>query len=247
MNVDDATGETLAHAISAMLDAGAHDAWVTPVIMKKGRPAHTVHALVDVALAAQVAKVLTDETGSLGVRGTTIERWPSERQMHEVEVDGRPIRVKVSAGRVKVEHDDAARVARLAGRPVREVVSLAEEAWRRSAAVEPPFNSATCRLFVVWPVVSVRISRPPSVEAVTPIDDRLIDCTTSSTVTAFRRSTLADAPLRSVILICPRRTPAPLLSSSRRRGLLSCPPWLTTICPAPTFCVAVAYPRERPW
>jgi hypothetical protein len=57
--------------------------------------------------------------------------------MHEVEVDGRPIRVKVSAGRVKVEHDDAALVARLVGRPVREVVSLAEEAWRRATAVEP--------------------------------------------------------------------------------------------------------------
>jgi uncharacterized protein (DUF111 family) len=137
VNVDDATGETLAHAIATMLEAGAHDAWVTPMIMKKGRPAHTVHALVDVALAAQVAKVLTDETGSLGVRGHTIERWPAERQMDEVEVDGRPIRVKVSAGRVKVEHDDAARVARLAGRPVREVVSLAEEAWRRATAVEP--------------------------------------------------------------------------------------------------------------
>ncbi|HEX7096204.1 MAG TPA: nickel pincer cofactor biosynthesis protein LarC, partial [Acidimicrobiales bacterium] len=131
-NVDDATGETLAHAIAALLDAGAHDAWITPIVMKKGRPAHTVHALADVALAAQVARVLMDETGSFGVRGTTIERWPSERAMDEVEVDGRPVRVKVSAGRVKVEHDDAARVARLAGRPVREVVSLAEEAWRRS-------------------------------------------------------------------------------------------------------------------
>ena len=51
-----------------------------------------------------------------------------------VDVDGRPIRVKVSAGRVKVEHDDAVRVARQTGRPLREVVSRAEEAWR---AVNP--------------------------------------------------------------------------------------------------------------
>ena len=54
-NVDDATGEVLAHAVAALLDAGAHDAWVTPVVMKKGRPAHVVSALADPALAAQVA------------------------------------------------------------------------------------------------------------------------------------------------------------------------------------------------
>ena len=58
VNVDDATGETLAHTVAALLDAGAHDAWVTPIVMKKGRPAHTVSALADPALTAQVAAVL---------------------------------------------------------------------------------------------------------------------------------------------------------------------------------------------
>lgn len=129
-NVDDATGETLAHAIAALLDAGAHDAWVTPIVMKKGRPAHTVSALADVALVASVAATLAAETGSLGVRGTTLERWPSARQEGAVEVEGLPVRVKVSPGRVKVEHDDAARVARLRGLPLREVLSRAEAAGR---------------------------------------------------------------------------------------------------------------------
>jgi pyridinium-3,5-bisthiocarboxylic acid mononucleotide nickel chelatase len=72
VNVDDATGETLAHAVAALLDAGAHDAWVTPIVMKKGRPAHTVSALADPALARQVSRVLVGETGSLGVRGQTL-------------------------------------------------------------------------------------------------------------------------------------------------------------------------------
>jgi uncharacterized protein (TIGR00299 family) protein len=127
-NVDDATGETLAHAVAALLSAGAHDAWITPIVMKKGRPAHTVSALADPALARQVAAALTAETGSLGVRGTTLERWPSARQASTVEVDGHPVRVKVSPGRVKVEHDDAARAARATGRPLREVLSRAEAA-----------------------------------------------------------------------------------------------------------------------
>ena len=127
-NVDDATGEVLASAVAALLDAGAHDAWVTPIVMKKGRPAHTVSALADVALVAQVAQALTAETGSLGVRGTTLERWPASRLEGTVEVEGLPVRVKVSPGRVKVEHDDAARVARLRGLPLREVLSRAEAA-----------------------------------------------------------------------------------------------------------------------
>jgi len=129
-NVDDATGEVLASAVAALLDAGAHDAWVTPIVMKKGRPAHTVSALADVALVAQVAQALTAETGSLGVRGSTLERWPASRLEGTVEVEGLPVRVKVSAGRVKVEHDDAARVARLRGLPLREVLSRAEAAGR---------------------------------------------------------------------------------------------------------------------
>ena len=131
VNVDDATGETLAHAITALMDAGAHDAWVTPILMKKGRPAHTVSVLADPALADQVAGVLVSETGSLGIRGETLQRWPAARVEGQVDVAGAPVRVKVGAGRVKVEHDDAARAARRTGLPLREVVSRAEEAWRR--------------------------------------------------------------------------------------------------------------------
>ncbi|MGH9276035.1 MAG: nickel pincer cofactor biosynthesis protein LarC [Acidimicrobiales bacterium] len=134
-NVDDATGESLAHAVAALLEAGAHDAWVTPIVMKKGRPAYTVAALADVGLAAQVASTLTAETGSLGVRGVTMERWPAARSVDTVEVEGYPVRVKVSPGRIKVEHDDAARVARLAGLPLREVLSRAEAAGRSSLRV----------------------------------------------------------------------------------------------------------------
>ena len=130
VNVDDATGEMLAHTVGLLLEAGAHDAWVTPVVMKKGRPAHTVHALCDPALASHLADVLTRETGSLGVRGTRLERWPHARDEAVVDVDGQPIRVKLGAGRVKVEHDDAAAAAWALGLPLREVLSRAEEAGR---------------------------------------------------------------------------------------------------------------------
>jgi uncharacterized protein (TIGR00299 family) protein len=141
-NVDDATGEVLAHAIAALLDAGAHDAWVTPVVMKKGRPAHVVSALADAALARQVAQVLVAETGSLGARGTRLERWPRTRSGDTVDVAGLPVRVKVSPGRIKVEHDDAARVARRRRVPLREVLTEAEAEARRQRDGEPAASPA---------------------------------------------------------------------------------------------------------
>lgn len=128
-NVDDATGETLAHAVTALLEAGAHDAWLTPIVMKKGRPAFTVSALADVAVSKKIRQTMVAETGTLGVRAQQLERWPQPRFEYVVEIDGGPVRIKVSAGRAKAELEDAANVARASGRPLREVISLAEAAW----------------------------------------------------------------------------------------------------------------------
>jgi uncharacterized protein (DUF111 family) len=133
-NVDDATGEQLAHAVTELLGAGAHDAWITPIVGKKGRPAYMVSVLADPALAEQVAAVLATETGSFGIRGTTLQRWPAPRSFDTVDVDGLPVRIKVGPGRAKVEHDDAVRAARKLGRTRREIVEQAEATWRRSAS-----------------------------------------------------------------------------------------------------------------
>jgi pyridinium-3,5-bisthiocarboxylic acid mononucleotide nickel chelatase len=137
-NVDDATGETIAHAVAALIEAGALDAWVTPALMKKGRPGHVVSALADEALAGQVAATLMAETGTLGVRSRCVDRAAVDRSTAAVQVEGTAVRVKVSPGRVKAEHDDAARVARLTGLPAREVARRAEDAWRRTTWGEDP-------------------------------------------------------------------------------------------------------------
>jgi pyridinium-3,5-bisthiocarboxylic acid mononucleotide nickel chelatase len=134
-NVDDTTGEILAHTVAQALDAGAMDAWITPIVMKKGRPAHIISALTDSSMAEQVAAVMISETGSLGVRATQVHRWAARRSFDEVEVEGLPVRVKVGAGRAKAEFDDAAKVAKRANLPVREVMARAETAWRRAQEV----------------------------------------------------------------------------------------------------------------
>lgn len=130
-NVDDVTGEILGATLTALIGAGALDAWVAPVTGKKGRPAHVVSVLCDISAVGRLRQVLADETGTLGVRAQTWQRWPSEREFSEVQVGGYPVRVKHGPRRIKAEHDDAARVARLIGLPVREVARRAEEEAHR--------------------------------------------------------------------------------------------------------------------
>lgn len=127
-NIDDVTGEILGATLSALMAAGALDAWITPVTGKKGRPAHVVSLLCDPPSVGRLRQVLADETGTLGIRGQTWQRWPYSREFATVEVAGYPVRVKRGPRRIKAEHDDAARVARLVGLPVREVARQAEEA-----------------------------------------------------------------------------------------------------------------------
>jgi uncharacterized protein (DUF111 family) len=129
-NVDDITGEELADALAALMAAGANDAWITPILMKKGRPAHTVHALCDGAVVATVVAAMVRHTVTLGVRATDVMRWPQPRDEAVVTVDGQPIAVKLGHHRVKVEHDDAAAAAQALGLPLREVMRRAEHEAR---------------------------------------------------------------------------------------------------------------------
>jgi pyridinium-3,5-bisthiocarboxylic acid mononucleotide nickel chelatase len=139
-NLDDVTGEQLGLTIAAALEAGALDAWVSPVIMKKGRPGHVLHVLTDATLVGTQRAVIERLTGTMGMRATTVERWPVARTLEQVTVDGIVIRMKVSRGRAKPEFDDVALVAAKTGASPREVASRAEQAWR--AAQGPAGTSA---------------------------------------------------------------------------------------------------------
>jgi uncharacterized protein (TIGR00299 family) protein len=137
-NLDDVTGEQLGLAVAAALDAGAFDAWVSPVIMKKGRPGHVLHVLTDLTLLEAQRAEMQRVTGTMGIRATAVERWPVSRSLGQVTVDGMTIRMKISSGRAKPEFDDVAQVAAKTRTPPHEVASRAEEAWR--AAQRPGWD-----------------------------------------------------------------------------------------------------------
>ncbi len=126
-NVDDTTGEAMAWTVSSLLDAGAYDAWVTPVMAKKGRPGFIASVLCDPIMASAMRDILRRETGTLGIRGMMVQRWPSVREERVVTVQGLPVRIKIASHRVKVEQSDAAKVATETGMPLREVIFQAEQ------------------------------------------------------------------------------------------------------------------------
>ena len=67
--------------IAALLDAGASDAWLTPILMKKGRPAHTLSVLVSAAKAAAVRAAIFRQTSTIGVREQPLGKHALDREM----------------------------------------------------------------------------------------------------------------------------------------------------------------------
>ncbi|MFE5581283.1 nickel pincer cofactor biosynthesis protein LarC [Kitasatospora sp. NPDC056531] len=133
-NLDDVTGEVLAHVIARALEEGALDAWTTPAVMKKGRPAQVLHVLARPEATERLRELMLAETGTLGVRQSVQTRVAVHRTMRSVEIDGVPVRVKQGPFGSKAEHDDAATASRLTGLPLRVVAERA----RRLAEQEHP-------------------------------------------------------------------------------------------------------------
>ena len=139
-NVDDLDPRLWPEILQRLLDVGASDAWLTPIIMKKGRPAYKLSVLLKAAAAADVREVIFTETSAIGLREMYVGKHALDRQMEKVEIDGRAIAVKValSEGRVvnvQPEYEDVAAAAKSLDRPLKsvmsEAVTLAAEFWQR--------------------------------------------------------------------------------------------------------------------
>jgi pyridinium-3,5-bisthiocarboxylic acid mononucleotide nickel chelatase len=134
-NLDDLSPQLVAAALEAVLAAGAADAWIAPVTMKKGRPGHLLGAVVPEAARAAVEDALFRETSTLGLRAYRVERSVLDREVIEVATPYGPIRVKVGRRGGAVvnaapEFEDCRLRAREHGVGVKEVLAAALAAWR---------------------------------------------------------------------------------------------------------------------
>jgi uncharacterized protein (TIGR00299 family) protein len=133
-NIDDASGELLGAAVERLLEAGSLDAWLEPVVMKRGRGAYKTCALVPSRDRDRFVRLLMRETGTLGVRHRPVGRTVAERRLVEVELPYGSCRVKVGSldGEdfiVSPEHADAARLASETGLPLPRVYDDARIAF----------------------------------------------------------------------------------------------------------------------
>jgi uncharacterized protein (TIGR00299 family) protein len=129
-NLDDMAPELLPYVTDSLLAAGAHDAWVTPILMKKGRPGFTLSALCPPVTKWHMMEIIFRETTTLGVRVSSVQRSIADRHWTEVEVAGQKVRVKVGSRHGDVismapEYEDVLAASQATGLPLKEIYSRA--------------------------------------------------------------------------------------------------------------------------
>jgi len=127
-NLDDMTAEAMAHALERLMEAGALDAWLTPIHMKKGRPGFTFSVLCEPQEEQRLAALMLRETTTLGLRRSRSERFILPREVQVVETRFGPIRCKVARvegapARVKPEYEDCRRAAAESGESLLSVTA----------------------------------------------------------------------------------------------------------------------------
>ena len=132
-NIDDLDPRLWPGVLDALFAAGASDAWLTPILMKKGRPAHTLSVLCRPETIPDVQAAVFATTSTIGLRVMPVGKVALDRVEASVHVLGGRVGVKVaeSDGRVvnvSVEYEDVAALARESGLPVKEVLRAATAA-----------------------------------------------------------------------------------------------------------------------
>jgi pyridinium-3,5-bisthiocarboxylic acid mononucleotide nickel chelatase len=134
-NLDDVTGEIVGYTIDKLLDEGAKDVSVIPILTKKNRPGQIIKVIADPKDINHLSTVLTKETGTLGVRVYLCTRHLISREMITVNVsiDGNNQTVKVKVAKnpdgeilsIKPEFEEIKAIAKITNKPLREVSEMA--------------------------------------------------------------------------------------------------------------------------
>ncbi len=129
-NIDDSSPEVLGYALERLLAEGALDVWLTPIQMKKCRPAVMLSLLCSPGECDKFSRIILEETSSIGIRHYPVSRLALERRIEERVTALGVVRFKVTGFGEKPEYEDCRRIALEKGLPLREV-------YRMLQVVEP--------------------------------------------------------------------------------------------------------------
>jgi uncharacterized protein (TIGR00299 family) protein len=122
-NIDDMSPESYEPLIERLFSAGASDVFITPIMMKKSRPAHMISVLAQEQKVDSLVQVLFEESTTIGVRMHPVGKRMLSRSSIIVPTSFGEVRVKLvqlhqgGAKRWKVEHEDVMRLAKEHGVP----------------------------------------------------------------------------------------------------------------------------------
>ena len=126
-NIDDMDPRVYEYVIERLFEAGALDAWLTPVIMKKSRPAVTLSALSEPGKKSAIIDIIMEETTTFGVRISEYSRRKLARGFKETATPGGSVRVKVGQKNGKIlkavpEYEDAKAAAKRSSIPLKDLL-----------------------------------------------------------------------------------------------------------------------------
>lgn len=141
-NIDDLSPEVAAYASQRALQAGALDVWTTPIGMKKGRAAVTISVLCRADDLDLQAKILFDETSTLGLRHYSVDRLERPRRATHVETCYGSIAIKIAGGEgldehVAPEYESCREAAERHSVPIRKVYAAALRAYEDARSAQP--------------------------------------------------------------------------------------------------------------
>ncbi|MCL5986290.1 MAG: nickel pincer cofactor biosynthesis protein LarC [Actinobacteria bacterium] len=133
-NIDDMNPEILADCVNNLLEAGALDAWIEPVIMKKGRPGFVLNALSDTAKVQMISEIILSQTTTLGLRIQELGRIKLDRKIIEVNLGYATVSLKIGYLEDKIltaspEYESALRASKTSGKPLKDIYDEAKAKW----------------------------------------------------------------------------------------------------------------------
>jgi uncharacterized protein (TIGR00299 family) protein len=131
-NIDDMNPEYYDYIIDSLFDAGAKDVYITPIIMKKSRPAAKLSVLCDTGAEKNIEEILFKETSSLGIRKYSVEKLILDRKIEQIKTKYGQVKIKSAFYKnrlikSKPEYEDCIRIAKEKNIPINEVYRMVEK------------------------------------------------------------------------------------------------------------------------